>query len=191
MTTGIEPVTAAAPGWYPDPAGPGNLRWWSGQGWTEHLSPVIVPPAADELPELSRFARDPSRRPAVIDDVPTLPQRDPYRDRNILAGAALVVALASVPYTIIDAIWPLPDAVSLLVSGTPIALAILGLVASIKLGFSTRMAWVALVISALTMGAGFAIDAQRVSVDVPIPSVTDVPGITEIQQLQDGAGLSG
>lgn len=28
-----------APGWYPDPAGPGQLRWWDGRQWTDHRQP--------------------------------------------------------------------------------------------------------------------------------------------------------
>jgi len=27
------------PGWYPDPAGSGSLRWWNGTHWTENLNP--------------------------------------------------------------------------------------------------------------------------------------------------------
>jgi hypothetical protein len=191
VTIGTESTLAPAPGWYPDPAGPGNLRWWSGEAWTEHLSPVIALQPVDDAPEVGRFARDPALRPAVVDDLPAPPQRDPYRDRNVFAGLAMIVALLSIPYTVFDAIWPLPDMISLLVGGTPITLAILGLVASIKLGFPTRMALIALVISCLTMGAGFAIDSQRVTADIPIPSVTDVPGVNEIQQLQNDSGLSG
>jgi hypothetical protein len=35
---------AAAPSgipasWYPDPSRPGQLRWWDGQQWTEHVHP--------------------------------------------------------------------------------------------------------------------------------------------------------
>ncbi|MFT4283514.1 MAG: DUF2510 domain-containing protein, partial [Protaetiibacter sp.] len=39
------PQTAPPPGWYPDEAQPGLVRWWSGQGWTDHVSAVSVAPS--------------------------------------------------------------------------------------------------------------------------------------------------
>lgn len=44
MATGTPPP----PGWYIDPSGTGNQRWWDGVKWTEHLhavdSPQLPPP---------------------------------------------------------------------------------------------------------------------------------------------------
>ena len=30
--------TPAAPGWYPDPSGRGEFRWWTGSGWTYRIA---------------------------------------------------------------------------------------------------------------------------------------------------------
>jgi len=32
-----------APGWYPDQARPGMLRWWDGTRWSEHRAPMHRP----------------------------------------------------------------------------------------------------------------------------------------------------
>lgn len=32
-------MTSPAPGWYPDPAHSGSMRWWDGQQWTDHMAP--------------------------------------------------------------------------------------------------------------------------------------------------------
>ena len=61
-------------GWYPDPLGLPQLRWWDAQAWTEHTSearaPIVIQPAtrlafADDEPESRLPYRDeelPSRR---------------------------------------------------------------------------------------------------------------------------------
>lgn len=63
-------------GWYPDPLGLPQLRWWDSQAWTEHTSearaPIVIQPAAastrlgfaDDIPTRLGYADDdlPSRR---------------------------------------------------------------------------------------------------------------------------------
>lgn len=36
--------SAATPGWYPDPADPGQLRYWSGSEWSQERQPAPLPP---------------------------------------------------------------------------------------------------------------------------------------------------
>lgn len=37
-------MTQPLPGWYPDPAGGGGMRWWDGQRWTDHLRDASTKP---------------------------------------------------------------------------------------------------------------------------------------------------
>jgi Protein of unknown function (DUF2510) len=39
----VQAYPATPPGWYPDPQGPGMLRWWDGRTWTEHRQPASPP----------------------------------------------------------------------------------------------------------------------------------------------------
>lgn len=144
-----------------------------------------------ELPDLARFSRDPSLRAPRDEPVIVAPRRDVYRERNVLGGLALVVALVSIPATAASAIWPMNEFALFFIGGVPIGLSLLGLVASFKLGFPTRMAWLAVAISIATMGAGFALSAQQAAADLRIPTVQDVPGVGEITELQNESGLGG
>jgi hypothetical protein len=43
------PAMLALPGWYPDPAMPGVMRYHDGTGWTAHAMPML-PPAQPPYP---------------------------------------------------------------------------------------------------------------------------------------------
>ncbi|MEO8907543.1 MAG: DUF2510 domain-containing protein [Microbacteriaceae bacterium] len=51
-----------APGWYPDPAGSAQQRWWDGTGWTGYLQspqpvvPPVQPAQAGALPQHSAYS---------------------------------------------------------------------------------------------------------------------------------------
>ena len=45
-------ATTTPAGWYPDPNGPGTLRYWDGVVWTEHVAPGSLPPTVQSQPEI-------------------------------------------------------------------------------------------------------------------------------------------
>lgn len=42
MHSGVDPDGSG--GWYPDPWGQADWRWWDGQQWTHHISAPLPPP---------------------------------------------------------------------------------------------------------------------------------------------------
>ena len=68
-----EQPTMVPPGWYPDPHGVAELRWWDGADWTEHLHNVIAPaePATPAEPEPAEA------EPAVAEPVANFPDAQP------------------------------------------------------------------------------------------------------------------
>lgn len=44
-------MTTTPAGWYPDPTGGQNQRWWDGAQWTDHVSDPYAPAAVLKAPE--------------------------------------------------------------------------------------------------------------------------------------------
>jgi hypothetical protein len=57
-------ATAPAEGWFSDPNVPGQLRWWDGTQWTEHVAPD--PAAAPAPAPAPAAAPAPEPQPAVV-----------------------------------------------------------------------------------------------------------------------------
>lgn len=201
-------VTSSAPaaGWYPDPAQPGRTRWWSGDGWTDHVQPAAVPvapvppaaPTPSNLDEngvpLNLFA-DTAFTPAVLapaagpttqsewhtqsgrgprptravagsvslsTQVPTAASRrhDPYRERNWIAGVALLLAILSAPALFLSVAWDLPAVTRGVFGGAPIAIALLAVVTSVRRGTGVVVSIVAVLIAGAVLLAGFVVDPQ-------------------------------
>jgi Protein of unknown function (DUF2510) len=48
VTVTTQPTLSAAPGWYPDPHVPAQLRWYDGTVWTVHVAHAGYAPAAPD-----------------------------------------------------------------------------------------------------------------------------------------------
>jgi hypothetical protein len=53
----MQPLPPA--GWYPDPNGSADQRWWNGQSWTSDMSPAPAPVASAAVPVATGFATQP------------------------------------------------------------------------------------------------------------------------------------
>ncbi|CAN5547113.1 hypothetical protein BH09ACT4_BH09ACT4_13250 [soil metagenome] len=212
-----------AAGWYPDPADPTSSRWWSGEGWTDHVQPAAVaavpvaapvfvatpvlppaPPAPSPTPvptasnfdsdgvPLNLFA-DSVFAPEVLTGRPkpssqsdwhaqsgrgVVPKRqvggsvslstgsstaavrkhDPYRERNWIAGVALVLAILSIPALAVRFLVELPPVTQSVFGGAPIAISLLAVALSVRRGNGIVASIIAVVISGAVLAAGLLVD---------------------------------
>ena len=97
-------------GWYPDPDGSGQSRWWNGQSWTEHFAPLVPDTVVStstntvEDPAPPRETLSAPMAPAPVAEKVTLkgPGYNPYKPgrdlaarKNTLATNGLVFGILS------------------------------------------------------------------------------------------------
>ncbi len=110
------------PGWFPDPTGRHDHRWWDGASWTEHVADAgvagrdpIVSAASPDAPSITRTAT----RPAAS---------APQGATDPLAGIALGVAILAVPVGLLPGLGLV----------APVAAVVLALIARSRIRSSGR-----------------------------------------------------
>ena len=48
-------MNSAAPGWYPDPKDPSQLRWFDGRFWTDRQGPFVRLPGRFVIDHVGKF----------------------------------------------------------------------------------------------------------------------------------------
>jgi hypothetical protein len=135
-------LVAAPPGWFADPVGRSDLRWWSGAEWTEYVAPRPAPRPADApRRDLARASASPAipLPGTFVPSQPETPAYVPFGGDRSAATTANGTARAWVPTA--PTRWNTGGAWAL--SVTPL----IAVVGAIGIGFAaTFSVWLALVI---------------------------------------------
>lgn len=81
-------MSEPAEGWYADPTGAAQLRWWDGHAWTQYVEPYEATPAYDEAPYYAQqeqvAANVPTQEAAEVAPIPS-PEEPSYWEDSVPA----------------------------------------------------------------------------------------------------------
>lgn len=81
----------SAPGWYPDPQGEHQFRYWDGAAWTDHVHDEPAGAVADPVATVATASAAVAPRPAGSPPLPARPAPDVRGGTH--SGLAWIVAL--------------------------------------------------------------------------------------------------
>lgn len=130
MSSGMSSGMTWAPGWFPDPTGRHDHRWWDGAAWTAHVADTGVAglDALDrpDAPGRSGFPGPSTASAPTGSPVHRTPPAQASNDP--VAVSALVVGLIALPLSLVPALGLVPAAAAL----------VLGLIARSRIKGSGR-----------------------------------------------------
>ena len=69
-------MSEPAEGWYADPTGAAQLRWWDGHAWTQYVEPYEATPAQSETAEATPAQSETAEATPAYDEAPHYAQQE-------------------------------------------------------------------------------------------------------------------
>jgi hypothetical protein len=90
-------------------------------------------------------------------------KHNPYRQRNWIAGVALLLAILSIPGLAAKVLVNLPPLTQSIFAGGPIAISLLALALSVRRGTGIVLSSIAVLISGAVVAASFLVDSATLT----------------------------
>ena len=88
-------MSEPAEGWYADPTGAAQLRWWDGHAWTQYVEPYEATPAQSETAEATPAQSETAEATPAYDEAPHYAQQEQVAANVPTQEAAEVASIPS------------------------------------------------------------------------------------------------